>query len=264
MEIIICATERRVGEVGAARVAQIIDRVGPGVVLGVATGGSPLATYAELAARVRSGQLDLSQASAFALDEYIGLPIDHPQSYFDTIRRTVTEPLGFNPARVHVPDGSLDGIDTAGQRYEDLIQAAGGVDIQILGIGSNGHVGFNEPTSSLRSRTRMKTLTPRTREDNARFFSSIDEVPRHCITQGLETIMNARHVILVANGESKAEAIAAIIEGPITAMWPGSILQMHPRATIVVDEAAASRLTLIDYYKQVYADLPDSHRLDVQ
>ncbi|MDR0488050.1 MAG: glucosamine-6-phosphate deaminase [Propionibacteriaceae bacterium] len=263
MEIIICSSESQVGEVGAAKVAQIARKVGPAVVLGVATGGSPLATYRVLAERVRAGNLDLSQASAFALDEYVGLPIDHPQSYFDTIRRTVTEPLGLDPNRVHVPDGSLDRLESAGDRYEDLIRQAGGVDIQILGIGSNGHIGFNEPTSSLNSRTRHKTLTDGTRKDNARFFSSLDEVPTGCVTQGLGTIMDARHSVLVATGEAKARAIAAIVEGPIMAMWPGSILQMHPDITVVVDEPAASKLIQADYYKHVYADRPDWQKLEL-
>lgn len=263
MEIIICGNEHRVGEIGAAKVAQLAAQVGSRVVLGVATGSSPLATYAELASLVRSGDLDLAQASAFALDEYVGLPEDHPQSYHDTIRRTVTEPLGLDPARVHVPDGRTEGLSTAGQRYEAAIAAAGGVDIQILGVGTNGHVGFNEPTSSLSSRTRVKTLSPLTRADNARFFASIDEVPHHCMTQGLGTIMDARHVVLVATGERKAPAVAAIIEGPVTAMWPGSVLQMHEHATVIVDEAAAGQLRLAEYYKQVYANLPDWQRLDV-
>jgi len=263
MEVIICPNEDRVGQIGAAKVAQIARKVGPAVVLGVATGSSPLATYAELAALARTGQIDLSEASAFALDEYVGLPTDHPLSYHDTIRRTVTVPLGLDPARVHVPDGSEDMLCTAGTRYEEAIRAAGGVDVQILGVGSNGHVGFNEPTSSLSSRTRLKTLAPATREDNARFFTSIDEVPRHCVTQGLGTIMDARNVVLVATGPHKARAVAAIIEGPVTAMWPGSILQMHQHATVVVDESAASELGLADYYKQVHANLPDWQRLDV-
>lgn len=263
MEVIICPNERSVGEIGAAKIARLAHGIGPRIVLGVATGSSPLATYAELAALKNQGLLDLSLASAFALDEYVGLPDNHPQSYHDTIRRTVAEPLGLDPARVHVPDGRMEHLSTAGQRYEEAIRAAGGVDVQILGVGSNGHIGFNEPTSSLSSRTRMKTLAPRTIQDNARFFSDIDDVPRHCITQGLGTIMDARYVVLVATGESKAEAVAAIIEGPITAMWPGSVLQMHQHATVVIDEAAAQRLALADYYKQVYANLPDWQRLDL-
>ena len=263
MEVIICPNARRVGEIGAAKVARVAKAVGPSVVLGVATGSSPLAAYAALAGLARSGELDLSAASAFALDEYVGLPAGHPQSYHEVIRRTVTEPLGLDPARVHVPDGSPAGLDTAGARYEALIAAAGGVDVQILGVGSNGHIGFNEPTSSLNSRTRIKTLAARTRLDNQRFFASADEVPRHCITQGLGTIMDARSVVLMATGVGKAEAVAAIIEGPVTSMYPGSVLQFHQRATVVVDEDAAGRLAMVDYYKTTYANLPDWQRLDV-
>ncbi|MDR2619909.1 MAG: glucosamine-6-phosphate deaminase [Propionibacteriaceae bacterium] len=263
MEIIICANETRVGEIGAAKVAQLAARVGPKVVLGVATGSSPLATYQELAKLVAAGELDLSAASAFALDEYVGLPLTHPESYHATIARTVTVPLGLDPARVHVPDGDPTHLDTAGARYEAAITQAGGVDVQILGVGANGHIGFNEPTSSLRSRTRIKTLAPRTITDNARFFDSAAAVPRHCITQGIGTIMDARAIVLVATGETKAAAMAAIIEGPITSMWPGSALQLHPHATCVIDEAAASGLKLKNYYQQVYANLPDWQRLDV-
>ena len=263
MEVIICPSAARVGEVAAAKVAKIASAVGPGVVLGVATGSSPLSTYVNLAKLVRAGQLDLSQASAFALDEYVGLVDGHPESYREVIRRTVTEPLGLDPSRVHVPDGSLHGLATAGQRYEVAIVAAGGVDVQILGIGANGHIGFNEPTSSLSSRTRVKTLTARTREDNARFFANLDEVPHHCVTQGLGTIMAARHVVLVAIGEAKASAIGAVVEGPMSAMCPASILQMHQFATVIVDDAAAKGLSLADYYKQVYAALPTWQRLEI-
>ncbi len=218
MEVIICPDEAGVGEAGSAKVAQIAASVGPAVVIGVATGSSPLATYDGLAARVAAGTLDLSEAQAFALDEYVGVPTDHPLSYADTIRRTVTEPLGLDPARVHVPDGSPEGLQSAGERYEAAIKAAGGVDVQILGIGSNGHVGFNEPTSSLASRTRMKTLTAQTRSDNARFFDDPADVPSHCVTQGLGTIMDARAVVLVATGAGKADAVAAMVEGPVSAM----------------------------------------------
>ncbi|MGB2767535.1 MAG: glucosamine-6-phosphate deaminase, partial [Propionicimonas sp.] len=147
--------------------------------------------------------------------------------------------------------------------YETAIRAAGGVDVQLLGVGSNGHVGFNEPTSSLSSRTRIKTLAERTRLDNARFFPSLDDVPQHCLTQGLGTIMDARQIVLVAQGEAKAHAIAAVVEGPVTAMYPGSVLQLHPRATIIVDPAAASELALADYCRETYANKPAWQRFDV-
>jgi glucosamine-6-phosphate deaminase len=263
MEVIITTDAQRVGEVAAAKAARIAAAIGPRIVLGVATGSSPVQTFAELARLVERGELDLSEASAFALDEYVGIAEGHPQSYHEIIRQTVTEPMGLDPSRVHVPDGFADDLPAACQRYEDAIAAAGGVDIQFLGVGSNGHIGFNEPTSSLSSRTRIKTLAARTREDNARFFDSIEDVPRHCLTQGLGTIMDARNVILVATGIGKAHAIAQVVEGPVTAMFPGSVLQFHPHATIVVDAAAASELALADYYKETYTSLPDWQRLDV-
>ena len=263
MEVIICSDEQRVGAVGAAKVAKVAAAVGPKVVIGVATGSSPLGLYARLAQMVDAGTLDLSEASAFALDEYVGLPKGHPESYAEVIRRTVTEPLKLDPARIHVPDGFADDLAAAGPAYEAAIVKAGGVDVQILGIGTDGHIGFNEPTSSLHSRTRVKTLTAQTRQDNARFFDSPDDVPIHCMTQGLGTILDARHVVLVATGAGKAAAVAAMVEGPITAMCPGSVLQLHEHATIVVDEAAAGQLAMADYYKTVYDNLPDWQKLDV-
>ena len=263
MEIIICSDASGVGEIAAAKIARVARDTGPGVVLGVATGSSPMATYTALAQYVAAGTLDLSQASAFALDEYVGLPQGHPESYAEVIRRSVTEPLGMDPVRVHCPDGFAEDLEAAGPAYETAIRAAGGVDVQLLGVGSNGHVGFNEPTSSLSSRTRIKTLAERTRLDNARFFPSLDDVPQHCLTQGLGTIMDARQIVLVAQGEAKAHAIAAVVEGPVTAMYPGSVLQLHPRATIIVDPAAASELALADYCRETYANKPAWQRFDV-
>lgn len=263
MEVIICSTAERVGEIAAAKTVRLAGPIGPGIVLGVATGSSPLQTFSELAKLSASGELDLSAASAFALDEYVGLPQGHPESYREVIRRTVTEPLALDPARVHVPNGFADDLEAAARDYEAAIAAAGGIDIQFLGVGANGHIGFNEPTSSLSSRTRIKTLAPRTRADNARFFASADDVPRHCLTQGLGTIMDARNVILVATGAGKARAIGRIVEGPVTAMWPGSVLQLHQHAKIVIDEAAAAELELGDFYRETYANLPESQRLEL-
>ncbi|MDQ1085010.1 MULTISPECIES: glucosamine-6-phosphate deaminase [Microbacterium] len=233
----------------------IADRAEAGTlsVLGVATGSSPLPVYEALERRASPAVRGLT---AFALDEYVGLPIDHPESYHAVIEREVTVRLGLDPARVHVPDGLADDIEAAAAAYERAIVDAGGVDLQILGIGSTGHIGFNEPTSSFASRTRIKTLTPETRRDNARFFPSLDDVPLHCVTQGLGTIMDARSVLLVAFGAGKADAVAAAVEGPLTSMCPGSILQMHPNATVLVDEAAAAGLTLRDYYDFVFAHRP--------
>lgn len=261
MEVIICPDAAAVGEIAAAKIAQVAVAAGPGVVLGVATGSSPLATYEALGRRVAAGRLDLSGATAFALDEYVGLPAGHPESYGEVVRRTVTRPLGLDPERVHVPGTGVD-VQHAGAAYEDAIAAAGGVDVQLLGVGTNGHIGFNEPGSSLRSRTRIKTLTEQTRLDNQRFFDSVDEVPVHCVTQGLGTILDARHVVLVAQGSGKADAIAAVVEGPVSALCPGSVLQLHPHATLVVDEDAAARLTLADYYRYVWAHRPAWQRFE--
>ncbi len=262
MEVIVCPTADEVADVAASKVARVCRDTGPGVVIGVATGSSPVALYERLAARVADGRLDMSQASAFALDEYVGLPVGHPESYAEVIRQTVTEPLRMDPRLVHTPNGFADDIEQAALAYEKAISDAGGVDVQILGVGSNGHIGFNEPSSSLASRTRIKTLTEATRRDNARFFASIDDVPHHCLTQGLGTIMAAREVVLVAQGAHKADAIAALVEGPVTARWPGSVLQLHQHATVIVDPEAASKLQLLEYYEVTYAQKPAWQQFD--
>lgn len=255
MEVIVLPGPGEVGEMAARRVAAVLGPRRPGV-LGVATGSSPLAAYRALAAMRRDGEIDFSQTVGFALDEYVGIAVNHPQSYHQVIRREVVEPLGMDPELVHVPDGQSDDLDAACRQYEEQIAAAGGIDLQILGIGADGHIGFNEPTSSLSSRTRLKTLTERTRQDNARFFADVSEVPRHCLTQGLGTILDARNVVLVAHGRAKAAAVAAAIEGPLSSTCPASVLQLHGSATVVVDEEAASALRLTDYYREVWAGKP--------
>jgi len=255
MEIVILPSAAEVGALAARKISQLVQR-SPRAVLGLATGSSPLAIYAALAAHVQDGTLDTSAVSGFALDEYVGIAAEHPESYAAVIHREVTVPLRLDPERVQVPDGRADDVKAACDRYEAAIRTAGGVDLQILGIGANGHVGFNEPTSSFASRTRIKTLTERTRADNARFFDSADDVPTHCLTQGLGTIMDARELLLVAQGPQKAAAVAAAVEGPVTSMCPASILQHHRRATVLVDEEAATGLRLTDYYRWTYAHKP--------
>ena len=242
---------RAAGELAASLIERVV-RARPDAVLGLATGSTPLTTWAALAER----GLDLSLVRGFALDEYVGLPPGHPESYRAVIQREVVEPLGLAPELVRVPgdDGDLPG---AGERYEQAIEDAGGVDLQVLGIGTTGHIGFNEPGSSFASLTRVKTLTEQTRRDNARFFGSLDEVPMHCVTQGLGTILRARHLVLLAFGEGKAEAIAGAVEGPVTASLPGSAIQLHRNVTVIVDEAAGSRLRFADYYRYAW-----DHRLD--
>ncbi len=261
MEIIILPDADEVGRVAAAAIAHRVRRT-PETVLGLATGSSPLGIYRQLADWVKQGSLDLRHTRAFALDEYVGIAADHPQSYASVIRREVVEPLSLDPDRVHVPDGRSSDIEAACAAYEDQIQRAGGIDLQILGIGANGHIGFNEPISSFASRTRIKTLTPKTRADNARFFSQPDHVPTHCVTQGLGTIADAKQLVLVAQGEHKADAIAAAVEGPLSSMCPGSLLQLHRHAIVVIDELAANGLRLSDYYRYTYANKPDWQRFE--
>ncbi len=253
-EVVIVETQQAGGELVARHIASHV-RSGEPVTLGVATGSTPLPVYAALGSE-RAAGLDLSSITAFALDEYVGLPHTHPQSYHSVIHRDVTGPLGLDPGRVHVPDGDEADIATAGERYEAALRANGGVDLQLLGIGTDGHVGFNEPGSSMASLTRIKTLTAQTRADNARFFSTPAEVPTHCITQGIGTILRARHLVLLAFGAGKADAIAGAVEGPVTASVPASCVQLHPHVTVVVDEEAASGLERSDYYRWVYDHKP--------
>lgn len=255
MEIIILPTPAEVGRVAAAKIASVVAKK-PSAVIGVATGSSPQGIYADLKRRVDVGEISFAEARAFALDEYVGIPLEHPESYASVIQRDVIDPLGFEPSRVRVPDGRASDLEFAAKEYDAAIRAAGGVDVQILGIGANGHIGFNEPTSSFASRTRIKTLAPSTREANARFFDNLDQVPTHCMTQGLGTILDARELVLVAQGSSKADAVAAAVEGPLSSFVPGSALQLHEHATVVVDEEAAAGLQLADYYTYTYANKP--------
>ncbi|MGV8885952.1 MAG: glucosamine-6-phosphate deaminase [Microbacteriaceae bacterium] len=245
-EVVIVDSAAHAGDIAAAEIAALVNST-PDAVLGLATGSTPLSTWSALAAR----SLDLTRVRGFALDEYVGLPAGHPESYRAVITREVVQPLGLTPSLVRVPgdDGPARG---AGERYERDIVAAGGIDLQVLGIGRTGHIGFNEPGSSLASLTRVKTLTEHTRIDNARFFESIADVPTHCITQGLGTILRARHLVLLAFGAAKASVVAAALEGPVTASTPGSVVQLHPRVTVILDEDAASQLAHADYYRYAW------------
>lgn len=252
-EVVIVGSPEDAGSLVAAEIVRLVGR-DPRAVLGLATGSTPLPVYRAL--REQAAGVDLSGVRGFALDEYVGIAPEHPESYASVIRREVVEPLGLDPELVHVPDGDPERIAVSGEEYERAIEAAGGVDLQILGIGTDGHLGFNEPGSSFASRTRVKTLTAQTRRDNARFFPSLDDVPRHCITQGLGTILRARHLVLLAFGAGKAAAVAGAVEGPLTASLPASAIQLHPHATVVVDEAAASQLRMAEYYRYAWENKP--------
>lgn len=256
MEIIIQPDAAAATAVAARLFAKVIRRKS-GAVLGLATGSTPLALYRELIAM----KLDWRKVVTFNLDEYVGLPPDHSQSYRHYMRENLFRHINLPGKNIHVPDGLAKDIPKSCVKYERSIRVAGGIDMQLLGIGTDGHIGFNEPTSSLASRTRIKTLTPQTRKDNARFFSSPEEVPHHCITMGIGTILEARHCVLLAFGRAKARAIAEAVEGPVTAMNPASVLQLHPRATIFLDAEAASKLKLTDYYHWVYDHKPDWQKI---
>jgi glucosamine-6-phosphate deaminase len=256
VEVVIVPDRAAGGALVASAVADLV-REKPAAVLGLATGSSPEPVYDELAARHARGELSLAGARGFLLDEYVGLPPDHPEAYRSVIRREVTDRLDLPDDAVRGPDGGAEDLPAACAEYDAAVRAAG-VDLQLLGVGTDGHVGFNEPGSSLGSRTRVKTLTAQTREDNARFFGGdVEAVPRHVLTQGIGTILAAAHLVLVAWGTGKADAVAAAVEGPVTALVPASALQLHPHATVVVDEDAAQGLRLADYYRETFAGKPD-------
>lgn len=256
MEIIIQPTPEAASLLAARHLARLI-REKPNAVLGLATGHTPLALYRELIRLHREDGLDFSRVTTFNLDEYVGLPPAHPASYHAFMQEHLFAHINISAPRIHLPDGLATDIPASCRAYEEAIRAAGGIDLQLLGIGGDGHIGFNEPSSSLASRTRIKTITERTRRDNAYAFATPDAMPHHVLTMGVGTIMDARQVLLLAFGAKKADAIAAALEGPITAMNPASILQMHPVAKYLLDEPAAAKLTRLDYYRWVYDGKPD-------
>jgi glucosamine-6-phosphate deaminase len=255
VEVVIAAPEE-LAQLAAGAIGTLL-RSRPDAVLGLATGSSPLPIYDELVRLHVEDGLSFGQARAFTLDEYVGLPKRHPQRYRNVIDQEMVGRVDFATGSVQGPDGLAQDVAAACAAYEAAIAEAGGVDLQILGIGTDGHVGFNEPGSSLASRTRIKTLTEQTRADNARFFDGdIAQVPHHCLTQGLATIMAARHIVLIATGRAKADAVHQFVEGSVSAMWPATILQHHPHVTVLIDNAAAGRLQLADYYRSTYAAKP--------
>jgi glucosamine-6-phosphate deaminase len=255
MEIIIQPDAPAVAKLAAGLFRRQLSRK-PASVLGLATGSTPLGLYAELIALHRAGEVRFREATSFNLDEYVGLGPDHPQSYAHFMRANLFDHIDLPPERRHIPDGLVTDFPAHCAAYEEAIRQAGDIDLQLLGLGANGHIGFNEPSSSLASRTRIKTLAAKTIEDNARFFGTPAEVPRHVITMGIGTIMAARQCLVLAVGEGKAQAVAAMAEGPITAMCPASVLQMHERCTLIIDDAAAAALSRPDYYRWVYDNKP--------
>jgi glucosamine-6-phosphate deaminase len=252
MEIVIQPDSAAATQIAARLIARLV-REKPDAVLGLATGGTPLSLYQELIKL----KLDWRKVTMFNLDEYVGISAQHPQSYHNFMRENFFRHINIAGKNTHIPDGMAEDIPAMCGRYEKKIRAAGGIDLQLLGIGANGHIGFNEPSSSLASRTRLKTLAPRTRRDNARFFGGEKNVPHHAVTMGIGTILEARHCLLLAFGWKKALAIAEAVEGPVTARNPASALQLHPKVTIFLDVASSSRLEMKNYYRNVYENKPD-------
>jgi len=243
------AVSRKGAELVASRIRQK-----PDIVLGLATGSTPLGLYKELIRLYKNDGLDFSKVVTFNLDEYVGLPPEHDQSYHYFMRENFFKQININPSNIYVPLGMFGDIKITSfetdpkivqlcEWYEGEIKKYGGIDMQVLGIGVNGHIAFNEPGSSLGSRTRIKTLTEETVKDNSRFFKSVNEVPHYAVTMGVGTIMEAKELLLLANGAEKADALKSAIEGPITAMCPASALQLHRRAIILADKQAAAKLS---------------------
>ena len=241
MLVLIKDDSRQMSLEAALHVASQI-RLKPDSVIGFATGSTPLGLYKELISLHQHEGLDFSKVISFNLDEYVGLPPSHPESYHYFMWENLFKHININPSNVHIPMGMINDIEQFCFWYEEKIKSYGGIDLQILGIGANGHIAFNEPGSSLGSRTRIKTLGQKTRLDNSRFFNDVDEVPKYAITMGVGTIMEAKRLLLLASGSNKAEAIKATVEGPIMAKYPATIVQYHRYATIIIDKDAASKL----------------------
>lgn len=237
MQIHVYDHAQQVGQAAATLLAaQLISK--PNSVLGLATGSTPIPTYQALISLYKAGVVDFSSASSFNLDEYVGLPAGHPCSYHSFMREQLFDHVNMPADHIHIPDGNAADPQTECARYDQAITAAGGIDMQVLGIGRNGHIGFNEPADDFTYGTHVVTLAADTIEANARFFKSADEVPRQAVSMGIGNIMAAKCVVLVATGESKAKAVYDTIRGPITPRVPASVLQLHPCCVILTDREA--------------------------
>jgi glucosamine-6-phosphate deaminase len=250
MKVVILKDAAAVASYGADLFIKQINSK-PDSILGLATGSTPVALYKELIAAYKSGRVSFKQVCTFNLDEYLGLSSTHPQSYRYFMNEQLFNHIDIDKTFTFVPPGDAENPVTACVQYESVIAQKGGIDVQLLGIGRNGHIGFNEPSSSLMSRTRVKTLTRATIEDNARFFAPDEYQPHLSITMGIGTILESRKVVLLATGENKADAIKATVEGPLTAACPASALQLHEKAVLIIDDAAASKLSDVEFYKHI-------------
>lgn len=242
----------------AARVVARAMNAKPNTVLGLATGSTPLGLYQELVRLHKEEGLDFSQVTTFNLDEFVGLTQNHPQSYHYFMHENLFKHINIAKQNIYIPSGTTDNYAAFCQWYEQRIHDCGGIDLQLLGLGADGHIAFNEPSSSLGSRTRIKTMAQQTIEENARFFDTLDQVPIYAITMGVGTILEARKIILLAHGKKKAAAVAAAIEGPVTSMITASALQLHRDTICILDRDAASELKLLDYYQWIQMKMVDA------
>lgn len=256
MEVIIRPTADDAAHLAARLMARCL-RDKPQIVFGLATGRTMARVYAILAGMHKDDGLDFSLAATFNLDEYVGLPPDNEQSYRHYMNTHLFRQVNIDLRNTYLPDGMAPDLKAECERYERLMADRGGIDFQLLGIGRSGHIGFNEPLSAMFSRTRVKALTPETVQQNAAIFGSANHVPRHAITMGVGTILDARRCVLLATGLEKADIVAKAVEGPITSMVSASALQMHRRCTVIVDQEAASRLENQEYYRWIFQNEPE-------
>lgn len=256
MEVIIRPDADTAAELVACIIAREL-RAHPQLVLGLATGRTMESVYNKLVQLHRAERLDFSLCRTFNLDEYVGLAPDDPQSYRHYMNEHLFRQIEIDLRNTYLPNGMAADLDAECARYEQTVRKCGGIDLQLLGIGSAGHIGFNEPLSALHSRTRVKALAPATLAQNASGFGGPDRVPRRAITMGVGTILESRRCLLLATGADKAEILAKAVEGPITSMISATALQLHARCTVVVDEPAASRLQGADYYRWIFANEPE-------
>lgn len=261
MEVIIKTDEIEASKLGAKIIARLI-REKSKAIIGLATGSTPLALYSELIRMHREDGLSFKEITTFNLDEYVGLEPTHPSSFCSEMNRNLFFHLDLAQCATHLPDGQAQDVQASCAAYEAAIKKVGGIDLQILGIGHDGHLAFNEPGSSLASRTRLKTLSSKTVKANSRFFGCEEKVPRHVITMGLGTIMEAKQCVLLAFGKEKAEVVRDMVEGPVSASCPGSILQFHEKVIMLLDMESASKLSRKQYYLDVYAGKPGWQLLD--
>jgi len=256
MQIIIRPTREDASWLVARLIVKAL-RAKPDLVLGLATGRTMERLYAILAEMHAQERLDFSRCRTFNLDEYVGLKPDDPHSYHHYMKTHLFSRVNLDPGNTHLPDGTAADLAAECHRYEEAIRGCGGIDLQLLGLGKDGHIGFNEPASSLLSRTRDKSLAPMTVTDNLRFFEKLEDMPRRALTMGVGTILEARRLIMLATGEGKAGALEKAVEGPITSMVTASALQLHANCTVVVDEVAAGRLQAKDYYRWIFDNQPE-------